>query len=306
MTASTPLDWGYASEPFDELKTEVGTLNLDSANEAQTRFSIIDRFIREVLGWQAGQIAVEEHSSGSRSGYVDYLLRVADSTIVIEAKKVGAAFPSPSSKGRLKLSGSVLGTGEIHAAIIQAIEYAESKSADLVCVTNGLCWCLFPTAEAASESYASLLFPFTIDTHPSLLFSVLSEPEVRNGSVGALLEIEPRPEDRLISILRDSDGRVNRNTIADHILPALNAALYADALLSNPESLKRCFVTTEGRSRFDGQLGMHLADPKPTLVRPAPRINTGKTRGPLETLVATAVTDHAPPVTLIIGHSGSG
>jgi len=299
-------DWAFASEHFDDLKSTVGSLDLVKASEAQTRFDVIDGFIRNVLGWQAGQIAVEECSSGSHIGYVDYLLRVADTTIVIEAKKSGATFPSPTKKVRLKLSGSVLGSGEISKAIKQATGYANSKRADVVCVTNGLCWCIFSTTGLSEDSVAHLMFPFTVDGHPEELFSVLSETEVRNGSIGRLLSSESKPEDRLISILRDSDGRINRNSIADHILPALNDALYADALLSNVESLKRCFVTTEGRTRFDGQLGMHLADPKPSLVHPAPRINTGRTHGPLENLVTGAVIDHAPPVTLIIGPVGAG
>src|SRR5680860_1141954 len=51
---------------------------------------------------------------------------------------------------------------------------------------------------------------------------------------------------------------------------------------------------------------MHLADPKPTLVRPAPRIRKSQEHGSLEKIVDVAVVDHAPPVTLIIGPVGAG
>ncbi len=299
-------DWARASEPFDELNGKVGSLNLASANEAQTRFDVIDQFIRNVLEWKTGQISVEEPSSGKRRGFVDYLLRVADSTVVIEAKKAGAAFPSPTRKGRLKLSGNVLGTGEIAKAIAQAEEYATTKSADVVCVTNGTCWCFFSTHGRDEKTYATLLFPFKIDNHPSELYNALSEPSVRDGGLEGVCNYQPQPEDRLISILHDADGRVDRNNIADHILPALNEALYADALTSNPDSLEKCFVATEGRSKFDSLLGMHLADPKPTLVRPAKRIRTGQEHGPLEKIVSVEAADHAPPVTLIIGPVGAG
>jgi len=37
---------------------------------------------------------VEEHSGGDRTDYVDYVLRAGDAAIIIESKKVGAAFPS--------------------------------------------------------------------------------------------------------------------------------------------------------------------------------------------------------------------
>ena len=55
-------DWAHASEPFDELKRTVGALDLASANEAQTRYDVIDGFIRDVLAWQPGQVKVEELS----------------------------------------------------------------------------------------------------------------------------------------------------------------------------------------------------------------------------------------------------
>ena len=307
-TTTDKPDWGVASEKYDELKVVVGSKDLTLANEAQTRFDVIDTLINEVLGWHSGQVKVEVPAKGARIGFVDYLLRVADSTIVIEAKKAGAAFPLPTSRPKLKLSGNVLGTGEIAKAISQATDYAETKNADIVCVTNGLCWCFFSRLENKSEAFATILFPFSekFPDHASKLYYYLSESAVRDGSLERVNGDELKTEDRLISVLHDADGRVNRNNMADHIIPALNDALYADALLNNPESLEKCFVSTEGRTRFDSLLEIHLADTKPSLVTSAPRIKRGKQNGPLETLISRDVTDHAPPVTLIIGPVGAG
>lgn len=301
-----PLDWANASEAFDQLKEKVGSIDLSNANEAQTRYIIIDALIREVFGWQPGQVKVEEYADGPKRGFVDYVLRVADSTLVIEAKRIEASFPTPTSKARLKLSGSVLGVGEIAEAIKQAEEYANSKDADVVCVTNGMCWCFFSTNGRDADAYATLLFPFTVPTHAEKLFDALSEPKARGGSLLTMSNRQPKPEDRLVSILRDADGRVDRNNIADHIVPALNEALYADALTSNPDSLEKCFVPTEARTRFDSLLGMYLADPKPDTIHPATRIRTSKEPGALEKLIDVQVSDHAPPVTLIIGPVGAG
>jgi len=300
------LDWASASEQFDILSETIGSITLVNANEAQTRFDVIDSIVRSVLGWQIGQVKVEERTK-SRRKYVDYILRVADTTIVIEAKRIGAAFPSPTRKGRLKISGAVLGTGEIAQAIEQAKDYAQAKNADLVCVTNGTCWCIFSMHDLDNKTYAKVLFPFSVQEHASELFDLLSEPSARKGNYQTLIGLGPvKSVDRLVTMLNDADGRVNRNTIADHIAPALNTALYADALISNPESLEKCFVATEGRSKFDSLLGMHLADPKPTLVRPAPRIKTTRQNGPIEKIISADTPDHAPPVTLIIGPVGAG
>jgi len=301
-------DWGLVSEQFDVLQKQVGELDLAAANEAQTRYDIIDELIRKVLCWRQGHVSIEEVSRGpEKAKYVDYILRVADTTIVIEAKRSGAAFPSPTSKLALKLSGSILGKGEISKAIKQAEKYGIEKGADVVCVTNGSCWCFYSTHEVDINSKATLLFPFAIHGHAEKLFQTMSEQAVRKGSIQSLLDDKPiKPDDRLLSIIHDADGRLNRNTIADYIIPALNDAFYADALLSNPESLRRCFVSTEGRLKFDSMLEMHLGDPKPSLVMPAPRIKKSKQNGPLERLIGAKIIDHAPPVTLILGSVGSG
>lgn len=305
-TQGSPVDWGEASEKYDDLVDFIDNRDLSSINEAQTRYDVIDRMLREVFGWKHGNIAVEEHSAGDKCGYVDYILRVGDYNIVVEAKRIGAAFPNPTRRTRLKLSGSVLGTGEISLAISQAEEYARIKNADVVVVTNGLCWCIFSMKSRTEDDFATILFPNSDTHHAQQLFEILSEISVENGGLCLITNSAPRIEHRLISAIKDSDGRVDRNNIADYITPALNNALYADALLSNDEALEKCFVTTEARSKFDALLGMHLSDPKPSTVTPAPRIKTGKQHGMLEQVLARATPGFAPPVTLILGPVGAG
>lgn len=299
-------DWGEASEKYDEIRYNLLERDLAEANEAQTRFDLIDRLIREVLGWQHGQINVEEHNSGERAGYVDYILRAGDSTIVIEAKRIGAAFPSPTRKTQLKLSGSLLGSGEIGKAIAQAESYARDKEADVVVVTNGMCWCFFATEGRNEDSYATLLFPIDNPQHAEELFDYCAETRVEVGSLRQITNQVPQAEDRLVSAFKYADDRIDRNNIADHIMPALERALYADALLTDPEQLKRCFVTTEARAKFDTTLGMHLADPRPATIQTARRVRTGQEHGPLEQLVEMGVPKYAPPVTLIMGPVGAG
>lgn len=104
-------DWGEASGKFDEIETFVKDHDLAATNEAQTRFDVIDRIIREVLSWQHGQVDVEESLGGSRKGFIDYTLQSGDNTVLIEAKKVGAAFPSPTRRKRLKLCGQCARSG---------------------------------------------------------------------------------------------------------------------------------------------------------------------------------------------------
>lgn len=307
MDGHDVIDWGEASEIFDEIKNLINGKDLSAESEAQTRFDVIDRVIKEVLNWKHGQIHVEVPDIGDREGYIDYVLRAGDYSILIEAKKIGATFPSPTKKKKLKITGSVLGIGEVSKAIKQARGYAISKAATLVLVTNGLCWCYFLADDEIEEAYAGLLFPFDIGADAESLFNLFNSTKVEGGSLEVINNTsQPLPENRLLSEVRDADARVDRNNIADYIAPALNKALYADALLSNPKDLEKCFVPTEARIKFDSMLGVYLADAKPDIIQPAKRIKKGQSPDHLEALIKTSSPSFAPPVTLIIGSVGAG
>jgi hypothetical protein len=327
-----PHDWGEAEDAFSAIAESIEGKDLTSVSEAQTRYDVIDRIIKEVLGWQHGQVFVEEKKSSSSSnpvdqsseaevdpaskseddnknrGYVDYILRSADITIVIEAKKIGASFPSPSRNKRLKLGGTVLGSGEISDAISQAVDYAENKDADIVCVTNGHCWCVFTYNQYKSSAKAHVMFPFEVVGDGNRLFNLISEWGIENNSISLIdddvLIGTPR---RLINEVADADGRIGRNAVADHISAALNEALYSDAIINNPDVLEKCFVTTEARTKYDNTLNIYLSDFKPVEVGSAERLRTGKEHGPLAVLLENAVVpNYAPPVTTIIGPVGAG
>lgn len=216
------LDWGAASEPFDNIAGSLDAEAILTANEAQTRFQVIDRVVREVLGWSHGQITVEERTD-TDAKWVDYVLRAGDHVLVIEAKRTGAAFPSPTHRRRLKLTGSVLSTSEVKSAIHQARQYGLEKKADACVVTNGLAWIAFdPTDE---DGLAQIAFPFELDGHAEELFRLLHPASVAAGSLNSVAERTPELANRLIYSMERVDGRIGRNTIADHIAPALDRAL---------------------------------------------------------------------------------
>jgi len=306
ITSRAHNDWGEASGAFDELREFLDGRDVSEASEAQTRFDVVDRLIREVLSWPHGQIEVEKPTSGKRKGYIDYLLLSGDDAIVVEAKRIGAAFPSPSRSKQLKLSGSVLGSGAIAEAIKQAQDYAHAKKCQVIVVTNGRSWCVFAKEDDYSSSYAQLLSPFDDAADAERLFNLVSIAEVQRGSLRNVTNALPRTENRLLSIVADADARVDRNNLADFLMPALDKALYADALLQNPEALRKCFVSTEARTKFDSHLGMHLGDIKSPMVSPAARIKTGHGRAHLTEIVERGAPSYAPPATLIIGPVGAG
>lgn len=302
-------DWAVDSFVLDEIKKAVGEKDLSHESEAQTRFDIIDRILREFLGWNYGQIKVEPRKSLEEQGYVDYILRANDIRIVVEAKKLGASFPSPTKAERLKLRGMVLAKQPIAAAIDQALEYSRSQVAGVTVVTNGSCWCLFDTHEAlnSKDAYATILFPLEDSFHAEKLHDLLSSENVASHGLDSFREkVTPISQNRLLSVVPDSEIRVDRNAIADHITPALDFAFYSESLVDDSEALRDTFVYTTSRTKYDETLQMNLSDQKPETVRPATRIRSGKANGPMESLVRDAGPTHTPSPILLIAEVGTG
>jgi hypothetical protein len=169
-------DWGEVSEIYEQINKMAFNKQLENDSEAQTRFDVIDRVIKEVLQWEHGQISVEPHTTGEKNGYVDYILTSGDKKIIIEAKRIGASFPSPTKKRKLKLTGTVLGNGEINEALLQAEGYAKNLDANVVTATNGNCWCFYPMTTGFSRDliYATVLFPFENIEDAEYLFNILA------------------------------------------------------------------------------------------------------------------------------------
>lgn len=312
ITSFQKSNWLTKSTIFDEIVDIVNkSEKLEDESEAQTRFDVIDRIIKEVLGWSHGQIKVEE---SIHPGYVDYILSSGDAKIVIEAKKIGASFPSPtksSCKVTLKLTGSVLGQGEIGKAITQASSYANSLKINMAVVTNGLCWCLFNVNENTNEKsdYANLLFPFSKDGDNKLLYDILSNEAVESLGEKSFSNFAPTlSENRIINEIYDADDRIGRNHIADFIAPALDGALYDSSMLNNTDQLKECFISTEARMKFDNTLNFYLSEWKPNSVgTDIVKIKRDQNAGPLEKMVEfSSVNSYSPPLNLIIGSVGSG
>lgn len=309
MPTQNYSDWGEISEKFDCIKSESLNKELNNDSEAQTRFDVIDRLIKEVLQWQHGQISVEEYSKGDdKEGYIDYLLKCGDYKIVIEAKKAGSTFPNPSRRKKLKLTGSILNDGEIGKAIRQAELYAKNKEANIVIVTNGSCWCFYPLESIDRNLiYAFLLFPFDDINDAEALYNFFAISQVEQDSLSRLSYDNPYiVVNSLINVARDADARIGRNTIADHISLALDYAFHGESLIGEEEKLRFCFVNTDSRTKYDNSLKIFLSDRKPQLILPAKRIRKEKAADELQINLKNINTNKNVPVTLLIGSVGSG
>lgn len=301
-------DWGEVSELFADIHKRALDKTLENNSEAQTRFDIIDRLIKEILQWDHGQISVEPHTTGFKAGYIDYLLIAGDYKIVVEAKHIGASFPSPTRRKKLKVTGTILGSGEIKLALDQAEDYARNKGADIVMVTNGTCWCYYTMEYSDRDKLqASLLFPFENLQDAEELFQIF---EVHNVEKGSLLSIKSEPEvilnNKLLNVIDNSDYRLGRNSIADHIMKGIDQAIMSEALLNDEEVLKECYVDNDNRTKFDTTLQIHLNQYKPVLTEPVKKIRRDNKKDAVSDLLSNSKPNISSPVTLIIGSVGSG
>jgi hypothetical protein len=290
---TTKIDSGHKA--LTSLARTYGQLQLADGNEAETRLKVIDEVLFSVLGWLKEDVSVEERvSEDGLTKFADYIIRTASTSLLVEAKRVGAAFVLPVRRTRMKLGGA-LSEGELGDAIRQARNYCRSKSIPFAAVTNGSAWIVFPAVRTDEVSF---------DDSEALVFRDLEDIQGRIVEFWELLSRERTLEGNLESELlgrlaRDGAGftlrqsmadagyRLGRNALYDHLEPAVAIALSDEALLEDTAALAACYVKTTERLKYDSRLQVHVRDPVPALghktVRARARKNAGKITEKLET-----------------------
>ena len=124
----------------------------EKLNEADTRHSVIDRTLHEVLGWPRLQTKCESYIG---PGYSDYVLlsRREAPIIIIEAKKSGTYFSLPKTftsddNYRFVKARSLMTDANTRAAMEQVQKYCSETGCEYAAITNGNQWIIFKTFEA--------------------------------------------------------------------------------------------------------------------------------------------------------------
>lgn len=300
----------------DNILAAYGKLQLDQANEAATRLKVIDRVLQEVLGWTHDDISPEERvSEDGKTTYADYVLRTANNAIVVEAKKVGASFETPSLTVRKqKLTASFV-SGALGDAIIQARDYARKLGVDFAAVTNGDAWIIFPAQRhdqvAFNESFA-LVFPNLIsvlrDNYQDFV-ELLSRDAVVDGSLE--LSLIGRYENQFGSRkLRNAFAATHRTAPRNPVFPLIEEAVvtaFSDSIEQlEGELLEKCYVSTPETIKFDSRINLHISKRdhlfKTQPVRPMKASESVVLRQKL----AESVAKVKPLAILLLGSVGSG
>ncbi|MFC1694233.1 hypothetical protein ACFL1R_12085 [Candidatus Latescibacterota bacterium] len=289
-----------------------GNYDLSKSNEADTRKKVIDGILENVLGWDnIADIHYETRISEDKTvEYADYIINTATTSIVIEAKKIGKTFVIPSKRKTGKLGG-FLSQGETGKAIKQVREYARKLSIPFAVITNGNTWIIFPAVRTDGITFKETqakIFRNLADIKDRFVefWELLSrqrviESNLENELLGSKTIYESR---RLLSRLHEPGYRLGRNSLYEHIEPAVNVALTDEALLEDVEALRECYVRSSGRVKHDSRLHMYLSDIKPSLDRKVVRVKKSKGTRYLDNLLEKGnIVQH---FILILGQVGAG
>lgn len=130
------IEFSVAQENLRKIVEEYSPLG-ELSNEAQTRFSFIDRLLQECLGWPNILIRVEVSEGGERSDYECGAPR----SLIVEAKRSSRPFDFPPRgvrrQNRLRLDSIISYSEEAAAAIKQAQSYCQGRGVELAAVSNG-------------------------------------------------------------------------------------------------------------------------------------------------------------------------
>lgn len=107
------------------------------SNEAQTRFSFIDKMLQECLGWPSSEIQVEKYEGGNRTDYECGHPR----GLIVEAKKSADQFSFPpkpiKNPTRFRLDSLISYSDSVGEALVQAQQYCQGRGVELAAVSNG-------------------------------------------------------------------------------------------------------------------------------------------------------------------------
>jgi len=298
-----------------EILKAAAQVKLADENEASTRLKIIDRVIKEILGWQHSDLSVESHvTEDGKTEYADYILTSAMTSIVIEAKRVGKEFADiPFSQRTQKISAITRSAaGE---AIIQARDYARKLSVPFAVVTNGNQWIVFAANRVDRvpfEKSNAIIFDslnVALETNLEEFRNLLSRTSVISGSLESALtgSVENQPaRQRLNDHFKSHFSRVKRENIYHLIDDEISTAFSEEIIFTSADLLEKVYVQTPDRIRYDDRINMHIKKRNRPIVREGGHAIRAHEGQKVSEKIASAAERTKPLAVLILGSVGSG
>ncbi|MCR4158736.1 hypothetical protein NUK34_07710 [Kerstersia gyiorum] len=302
-------------EIANELLVAYKNLKLHNANEAETRKKLIDKILEKLLEWDDADISYEERvSEDGNTTYADYIIRTADTSLLIEAKRIGKTFSTVPTRRREKLAGKFM-SGEIGDAVIQARDYCRKKNIPFAVVTNGAQWIIFPAVRTDAISFTDS-YAMVFDSLERILgeelddfIELLSRSAVVEGNLA--IELLGRATDqfeerRLNKFFHGTNSFKRSNPIYPLIESEVTTAFSDSPMEADDSLLEKCYVKNADRQKFDNRIQMHLQRREPLFsVQPKKPMRKRESSALVDSL-NSASTASRPLAILILGTVGTG
>lgn len=136
------VEYSVAQASLRELVLEFSPIG-DLSNEAQTRFSFIDRVLTDCLGWEREKIHLEVYENGDRSDYECGSPR----QLIVEAKRAGKALNLPprgkNARSKVSLRSILDFNADTRKDVEQVLKYCQVRGVQIAALTNGPQWIVF-------------------------------------------------------------------------------------------------------------------------------------------------------------------
>src|SRR2546426_3080835 len=287
-------------------------------SEADTRATIIDRILHEVLQWPHACVSREIFAT---PGYIDYELTPARSTLVIEAKAVGETFVLPHRKSdlavRLKISGVLRSNQPLQAALTQAQRYCTDRGIRYGVVSNGYSFVLFRALVEGSpwRNGDAIVFgtPRVLQEDFATFWNLLSYEAVRAGKLDDAFRGAASPArgyHRPIARIVNSDATYARNPINTSLRPYVDKYFGDIASQNELDILEHCYIHSQPLQIIDKDLSMIIHDNIPRFAANAVQVLSdehdqgGPIEGDIRHVLAQSKTTGS--AILLMGGIGSG
>jgi len=267
-------EYQIAAEAFESIEQEYAQLKSKDLSEADTRVKLIDRLLKETLGWPESGFSIrrEEHI---HKGYIDYTLHAGDNFLLLEAKKEGLSFSLPagtSPSTRQTVKNTLSKQPDLQEMYDQVTRYAHERSVKYCALSNGPQWMIFPgvrTDNIHLRHSRVIIFHSLEQIRENFVdfWNLFSFDSVKDGSLDERLG--PTLHAVQKSYLFNREGKqlisYNRNDLTpvlEEILPRYFGDLYGDP--AQTDMLKECFVEQDSLVDILRQTTFGRADEAPS------------------------------------------
>ena len=303
-----------ALENLCAIRSQVEEVLQPRLTESDTRCKVIDRILKEVIGWDEAQIHREEYER-EHGKFIDYVLNRSDSTLIVEAKRSGETFDLPLT-GKLAAGShlSLSSDKKLEAHLSQAVSYAQHKDAPIAVLSNGPQWilvdCVWRTQGRTHDTVVIRSLEELV-RHISLFWAILSPfgvgvEALRKAISGQDSRRRPAYQRTLLESLYDPNEVIQRNPISDRLQPLLES--YFGDLIHRMDLLAECYCETGRQAQHSKEIQSLLRDRIPNFGAPIKAITVKrKSAEPFqEDISASLLGQESGRLILLLGGVGVG